>query len=98
MFAHIQATGGVRDNALLIPQRSVAELMYKKFVYIVGNDNKVTMKEIKLGQTVGRLVMVNSGLAGEETLVVEGVGKMRQGALVAPQPMTEADLNTEATK
>ena len=98
MFAHIQATGGVRDNALLIPQRSVAELMYKKFVYIVGNDNKVTMKEIKLGQTVGRLVMVNSGLTGEETLVVEGVGKMRQGALVAPQPMTEADLNTEATK
>ena len=98
MFAHIQATGGVRDNALLIPQRSVAELMYKKFVYIVGNDNKVVMKEIKLGQTVGRLVMVNSGLTGEETLVVEGVGKMRQGALVAPQPMTEADLNTEATK
>ena len=98
MFAHIQATGGVRDNARLIPQRSVAELMYKKFVYIVGNDNKVTMKEIKLGQTVGRLVMVNSGLTGEETLVVEGVGKMRQGALVAPQPMTEADLNTEATK
>jgi hypothetical protein len=72
--------------------------MYKKFVYIVGNDNKVIMKEIKLGQTVGRLVMVNSGLTGEETLVVEGVGKMRQGALVAPQPMTEADLNTEATK
>ncbi len=98
MFAHIQATGGVRENALLIPQRSVAELMYKKFVYIVGNDNKVTMKEIKLGQTVGRLVMVNSGLTGEETLVVEGVGKMRQGALVNPQPMTEAELNTEVTK
>ena len=98
MFAHIQATGGVRDNALLIPQRSVTELMYKNFVYVVGNDNKVTMKEIKLGQKVGRLIMVNGGLTGEETLVVEGVGKMRQGALVAPQPMTEADLNTEATK
>lgn len=98
MFAHIQATGGVIENALLVPQRSVAELMYKKFVYIVGNDNKVTMKEIKLGQTVGRLVVVTNGLTGEENLVVEGVGKMRQGALVNPQPMTEADLNTEATK
>ena len=98
MFAHIQATGGVRENALLIPQRSVAELMYKKFVYIVGNDNKVVMKEIKLGQSVGRLVMVNGGLTGEETLVVEGVGKMRQGALVNPQAITEADLNTDANK
>jgi len=98
MFAHIQATGGVRDNAILIPQRSVAQLMYKNFVYIVGEDNKVTMKEITLGQNVGRLVMVNEGLTGEETLVVEGVAKMRQGALVAPQPMTEADLNTVVAK
>ncbi len=98
MFAHIQATGGVRDNALLIPQRSVTEMMYKNFVYVVGNDNKVTMKEVKIGQNVGRLVMVNGGLTGEETLVVEGVGKMRQGALVTPQPMTEADLNTVETK
>ena len=98
MFAHIQATGGVRENALLIPQRSVTELMYKNFVYVVGNDNKVTMKEIKLGQKVGRLIMVNGGLTGDETLVVEGVGKMRQGALVTPQPMTEADLNTVEAK
>lgn len=98
MFAHIQATGGVRENALLIPQRSVTELMYKNFVYVVGADNKVIMKEIKLGQKVGRLIMVNGGLTGEETLVVEGVGKMRQGALVAPQPMTEADLNTVEEK
>ena len=98
MFAHIQATGGVRENALLIPQRSVTELMYKNFVYVVGADNKVIMKEIKLGQKVGRLIMVNGGLTGEETLVVEGVGKMRQGALVAPQPMTEADLNTVEAK
>ena len=98
MFAHIQATGGVRENALLIPQRSVTELMYKNFVYVVGADNKVIMKEIKLGQKVGRLIMVNGGLTGEETLVVEGVGKMRQGALVNPQPMTEADLNTVEEK
>lgn len=98
MFAHIQATGGVRENALLIPQRSVTELMYKNFVYVVGADNKVIMKEIKLGQKVGRLIMVNGGLTGEEILVVEGVGKMRQGALVDPQPMTEADLNTVEEK
>lgn len=94
MFAHVQAQGGVRENALLIPQRSVTELLYKNFVYIVGNDNKITMKEVTLGPKVGRLVMVNSGLNGDETLVVEGTAKVKQGALVNPQPMTEADLNT----
>ena len=96
MFAHITANAGIREDALLIPQRAVTELMYKKFVYVIGNDNKVTMKEVKTGQIVGRLCVVEGGLTGEEQLVVEGVGKMRQGVLVNPQPMTEADLNTEA--
>ena len=94
MFAHIQAEGGIRENALLIPQRAVTELLYKKFVYIVGNDNKVTMKEVELGPVVGRLVMVNGGLNGDENLVVEGTSKVKQGSTVNPQPMTEADLVT----
>lgn len=94
MFAHVQATAGTRQNALLIPKRAVVELMYKKFVYIVGSDNKVTMKEVTLGPSVGRFYMVESGLNGDETIVVEGTGKIRQGAEVNPQPMTEADLDT----
>ena len=94
MFAHVQATAGTRANALLIPKRAIVELMYKKFVYIVGSDNKVTMKEVTLGPSVGRFYMVEGGLNGDETIVVEGTGKLRQGAEVKAQPMTEADLDT----
>lgn len=94
MFAHLQATAGVQEGALLIPQRAVVELLYKRFVYIVGNDNKVTMKEISVGPTVDRLYLVESGLKGDETIVVEGTGKVKTGYLVDPQPMTEADLDT----
>ena len=96
MFAHVQATAGTRQNALLIPKRAIVELMYKKFVYIVGSDNKVTMKEVTLGPSVGRFYMVESGLTGDETIVVEGTGKLRQGAEVKAQPMTEAELDTAA--
>lgn len=98
MFAHVQAVGGVRENALLIPQRAVTELMYKKFVYVIGDDNKVSMKEITVGPIVGRLYMVESGLKGSETLVVEGTGKLRQGSEVKAEPMTEADLDTTEQK
>lgn len=94
MFAHLQATAGVQEGALLIPQRAVVELLYKRFVYIVGNDNKVTMKEISVGPTVDRLYLVEGGLKGDETIVVEGTGKVKTGYLVDPQPMTEADLDT----
>lgn len=94
MFAHVQATAGTRENALLVPKRAIVELMYKKFVYVVGNDNKVTMKEVKLGPSVGRFYMLESGLSGDETIVVEGTGKIKQGAEVKAQPMTEAELDT----
>lgn len=94
MFAHVQATAGTKENALLIPKRAVVELMYKKFVYVVGEDNKVIMKEVKLGPSVGRLYMVESGLDGTENIVVEGTSKVRQGAAVKVQPMTEAELDT----
>lgn len=96
MFAHIRAIGGEKNDAMLIPQRAVVELMYKKFVYVIGSDNKVSMKEVTLGQKVDRMVIVESGLQGDEIVVVEGTGKVRQGAEVQAQPMTEAELDTAA--
>ena len=87
-------TGTLTIKALLIPQRAVTEMMYKKFVYVIGADNKVEMREVTLGPRVGRLWMVESGLNGDENLVVEGTAKVSAGALVNPEPMTEAELDT----
>lgn len=98
MFAHIQATAGIKEGALLIPQRAVTEMMYKKFVYVIDDNNKVEMKEVVLGPRVGRLWMVESGLDGTENIVVEGTAKVRPGAVVNPQVITEADLDTTETK
>ena len=97
MFAHLQANSGTVHDAKLIPQRAVTELMYKKFVYILGADNKVSMREVVLGPRIGRLWLVESGLEGNETVIVEGINKIKQGSEVKPEPMTEAELNTAVT-
>lgn len=94
MFARVQANAGVSKGAMLIPQRAVKELLYKKFVYTVDSENKVDMKEVVLGPRIGRLWLVESGLAGNETLIVEGVQKVNKGSVVKPTPMTEAELDT----
>ena len=94
MFAHLQANSGTVHDAKLIPQRAVTELMYKKFVYVLGDDNKVSMREVTLGPRIGRLWLVESGLEGNETVVVEGINKIKQGSEVKPEPMTEAELDT----
>lgn len=94
MFAHISANAGTIKNAVLIPQRSVKEMLYKNFVFVVDKDNKVEMREVVLGPRVGRLWLVEKGLNGDERLVVEGVQKVRKGMMVKPVPMKEADLTT----
>ena len=94
MFARVQANAGTLKNAMLIPQRAVKEMLYKKFVFVIGSDNKVSMKEIKVGARVGRFYIVESGLNGDENLVVEGVQKVNQGSTVKATPMTEAELDT----
>ncbi len=96
MFARLQANAGILNNAMLIPQRAVKEMLYKKFVFVVGSDNKVDMKEVTLGARVGKLWLVESGLNGDETLVVEGVQKVNKGSEVKPAAITEADLSNEA--
>ena len=94
MFARLQVNSGTRKNAILVPQRAVTEIMYKYFVNVVNSENKIEMKEVKLGARVGHLWMVESGLDGTETIVVEGTQKVQMGTVVNPAPMSEADLDT----
>ena len=98
MFAHLQANIGTKKDALLVPQRAVTEIMYKTFVYVVNSENKVEMREVKLGARVGRLWVVESGLDGTETVIVEGTQKVKKGSAVKAETMTEQDLDTSATK
>ncbi len=98
MFAHLQANIGTKKDALLVPQRAVTEIMYKTFVYVVNSENKVEMKEVKLGARVGRLWVVESGLDGTENIIVEGIQKVKKGSAVKTEAMTEQDLDTSTTK
>ena len=96
MFTHVSANAGTAKDAMLIPQRAVKEMLFKKFVFVVNQDNKVNMKEVILGPRVGRLWQVEKGLEGNETLVVEGVQKVNEGSAVKPEAMTEKDLENTA--
>jgi len=94
MFAHISANGGMIENAILVPQRALVELLYKKMVYVLGEDKKVSMREIEVGQNVGRLVVVTKGLEAGDSVIVEGTAKIRNGMQVSALPMVENDLDT----
>ena len=53
------------------------------FVYVVNNDGTVTLRKTRLGAASGELVCVESGVQPGERVVVDGLDKLRDGALVA---------------
>ena len=54
------------------------------YVFVVNKDNKVEQRAIKTGEAIGDQWIVNSGLNPGDRVIVEGIGKVRPGALVAP--------------
>jgi membrane fusion protein (multidrug efflux system) len=98
MFARIKVDLGARPSSVLVPERAVAELQGKNFVWLIGNDNKATQRAVKVGDTVGGNVLILEGLKPGERIVVEGLQKMREGALVQPMTATQVMQATEASQ
>jgi membrane fusion protein, multidrug efflux system len=87
-FARIRMGQAHSESALLINERAVGTDQSKKFVMVVGPDDKAEYREIALGAPVDGLRIVTSGLKAGERVVVNGLQHIRPGALVAPQPVT----------
>jgi membrane fusion protein (multidrug efflux system) len=81
-FGRVRAAGDVRPGALLIPQRAVTELQGSYQVFVVGADNKVNVRAVSVGERVGPMWIIESGLKAGESVVVEGVQKVRDGSPV----------------
>jgi membrane fusion protein (multidrug efflux system) len=83
-FGRVRFISYTRAGALLVPQKAVIELQGSYQVAVVGNDNKVTLKTLKVGERTGAMWIVDEGLKSGERVVVEGVQKVRDSMLVKP--------------
>jgi RND family efflux transporter MFP subunit len=85
LFARIKLLGSGQYNAILINDRAVGTDQNQKFVLVVGADNTLSYRPVKLGRMVQGLRVVLDGLKPGETIVVNGVQRVRPGMLVSPQ-------------
>jgi RND family efflux transporter MFP subunit len=81
-FGRVRAAPETRTGALLVPQRSVTELQGAYQVAVVGSDDKVTIRPVKVGDRVGTMWIIESGVQAGELVVLEGLQKVRDGSLV----------------
>ena len=97
-FAKLRMGQVHRTEALLVNERAVGTDQNKKFVMVVGEDNKAEWREVTLGAPANGLRVVTQGLKAGERVVVNGLQHVRPGALVEPTvvPMDAAQAKAQA--
>ena len=85
-YGRVRATVGVRKSALVVPQRAVTELQGTYQVAVVGDANTIAIRNVSLGERIGSLWVVEEGVRAGERIVVEGVQRVRSGAVVNARP------------
>jgi multidrug efflux system membrane fusion protein len=72
--------------AVLVSERAIGTDQSKRFVMVVGDDNKAAYREVTLGGTANGKRIVTSGLKPGERIIVNGLQRVRPGMPVSPQP------------
>ncbi len=98
-FVTVLVEGVQPVDLLAIPRAAVLTDQAGDYVYVVGDDNKAIRRNITLGQSNPPEVSVLTGLKEGETIVVDGLQRVRPGQPVAPAPATPsaADAAKKAT-
>ena len=84
MFARVRVPGSPSYAALLIPDAAIGSEQVKKYVLVVGPENKVMPKYVTLGQMSDGLRVIKDGLAPDDLVIVNGLMRVRPGQQVNP--------------
>jgi len=84
-YGRVRAETHLRTDALLVPQRAVSELQGSFQLRVVGPDNKVSTKSVKVGDRIGGRWIIDQGLQPGARVVVEGA-RTSDGTVVNPKP------------
>src|SRR5215469_4136786 len=87
-FGKVRFVADMKKGAMVVPQEAVNELQGSYQVAVVGDDNKVSIRPVKMGERIGALWEVTEGLKPGDKVVVEGVQKAREGSTVTVKEWT----------
>ncbi len=76
LYARVQLQGTGQFKAMLVDDKAVLTDQDRKYVYVLGEKNAATRKDIKLGPMIDGLRVVTSGLAPSDKVIVHGVQKV----------------------
>ena len=90
-YGRVRVTAETLPAALLVPQRAIKEIQGIYQLAVVGAENKVALRTVKVGPRFGDQWVISDGLKPNETIVVEGLQRVRDGVVVSPRTASAAN-------
>jgi RND family efflux transporter MFP subunit len=87
-FGKVRFVADMKKGAMVIPQEAVNDLQGSSQVAVVGNDNKVSIRPVKMGERIGAMWEVREGLKPGDKVIVQGIQRAREGSLVTVKEWT----------
>src|SRR5712672_2699712 len=87
-FGKVRFVADMKKGAMVVPQEAVTELQGSYQVAVVDENNKVSIRPVKMGERIGAMWEVTEGLKPGDKVVVQGVQKAREGATVTVKEWT----------
>jgi len=84
-YGKVRAVVSTAKGALLVPQAAVADMQGSYQVSVVGQDNKIAIRSVKVGERVGTRWIIQDGLKPGERVVAQGQQTLRPGTIVQPK-------------
>jgi multidrug efflux system membrane fusion protein len=89
-FVNAKLLLDVEQGATMVPTVAVQRGSQGPFVYVVRDDHTIEVRPVQLGATDGDDTAIHGGVAPQESVVIDGTDRLRQGVAVAPGPRRQA--------
>ena len=97
MYARVEIEGLKIPNAMLVPERTLQQLLGETLVIVARSDNTSAVRKITLGEKIGSYYVVKSGLKADDWVIVEGLTNLRDGMPLEVTQVTEKDMDFSFT-
>src|SRR6266436_2926677 len=87
-FGNVRFVADMKKGAMVIPQEAVNELQGNFQVAVIDQNNKVSIRPVKMGERIGAMWEVTEGLKPGDKVVVQGLQKTREGSTVTVKDWT----------
>lgn len=85
MFGRVNIPASLPHDGVMLPDEAIASDQDQRIVYVLDGENTVSTKPVRLGPTIDGYRVIRSGLTGDETVVINGLMRVRPGVKVTPK-------------